>query len=371
MNLSFLYKLLFIIGSLFIILSAILSWIEHSRRDREKNEMIKKLQVETSKASRWISISYDFKGTKRETKAGHINLIQGKEIAVFKTMSKLQNEKNYIELVTVCENQIKETPEWLTPYLFLGVAYDNLDKKDKAIQMYEYVKENSFGDSEYADAYYFLGQIYAIKGDFSKAIGELKSYLKYKPENAIVRYNLGLAYDKIGLIDEAIEEYKLALKYKVDFAWAYYNLGLDYANMGLINESIEQYKLAIKYKPDFSDAYDNLGHIYYKMGKTNEAIEEYKLAIKYEPGHVNAHNNLGAAYANKGLNDEAIEEYKLAIKYQDDFAKAYYNLGYAYGRKGMNKEAIQAFENFKKYWKGDTIKIEEVEKLIKSLKKED
>jgi len=268
MSINFLYKSLFIVGSLCIITSGILSWIDLSRLNREKNTLMKKLRAETDKASHGISVSYDFNGARREsTKPGYINVIVGKEIAVFKNMLQLQNEKNYPELVKICEHQIKETPEWLTPYLFLGTAYDNLGEKDKAIQMYEYVIENAYGNLEYVDAHSFLGQVYAGKGDFDNTIKEFKSYLKYKPENAIIHNELGIAYDKKGLVDEAIEEYKLALKYKVDFPEAYFYLGI------------------------------------------------------------------------------------------------------SYGRKGMNKEAIQAFENFKKCWKGDKEKIEEVEELLNNLKK--
>ena len=41
---------------------------------------------------------------------------------VFDDMMALNNARNYPELMARCEKEIKTTPEWLTPYLFCGLA---------------------------------------------------------------------------------------------------------------------------------------------------------------------------------------------------------------------------------------------------------
>ena len=72
---------------------------------------------------------------------------------------KLEEKKHYGELVIICEKQIKETPEWLTPYLYLGIALANLGYKDRAVDIFEYVKENSFGDPKYSQVSEFLEKL--------------------------------------------------------------------------------------------------------------------------------------------------------------------------------------------------------------------
>ena len=59
-------------------------------------------------------------------------------------------------LAEISEKQINERPEWLTPYLFAGVAYAKMGQRDIAIRKLQYVSEKSAGLKEYADADRFL-----------------------------------------------------------------------------------------------------------------------------------------------------------------------------------------------------------------------
>ncbi|MDP8212124.1 MAG: hypothetical protein P9X22_02385 [Candidatus Zapsychrus exili] len=52
----------------------------------------------------------------------------------------------------MCEKQIEKTPEWLTPYLYLGVACANLGQNEKAIRNLEHVEQEAVGDAQYSDA---------------------------------------------------------------------------------------------------------------------------------------------------------------------------------------------------------------------------
>ena len=126
----------------------------------EKDKIIQELQEKVKKAEKGITLTYDFNGAKRETtRPGDFSLKFGSEFEVFKKIQELEEKKHYGELVTICEKQIKETPEWLTPYLYLGIALANLGYKDRAIDIFEYVKENSFGDPKYSHVSEFLEKL--------------------------------------------------------------------------------------------------------------------------------------------------------------------------------------------------------------------
>lgn len=130
------------------------SKVEKYQEDlNEKDILIKELEIKSKKAERGISSTYDFNGAKRETtKPGHINLTTGPEIGIFQKLVALEKQKKYHEIIEICENQIKKTPEWLTLYLFLGVAHANTGNKIKAIELFNYVNKNAPDDPDYRRA---------------------------------------------------------------------------------------------------------------------------------------------------------------------------------------------------------------------------
>lgn len=135
--------------------------IENYQKDlNEKDRKIKELGKKAKKAERGITLTYGFNGVQRKTtRPGHISLSHGPEVEIFKKMQEFETQRKYTELVTLCEEQIEKTPEWLTPYFYIGIAFANLGNKNKAIEIFEYVKENSFGDSAYSKANDFLERL--------------------------------------------------------------------------------------------------------------------------------------------------------------------------------------------------------------------
>jgi tetratricopeptide (TPR) repeat protein len=141
----------------------LLEKIELYQRDLlEKDKEIKELDRKAKIASRGITSIYDFNGTKRQTTPGSAKVSVGPEYDVFKQMVELEKAKDFSKLIELCEEQIKKTPDWLTPYLFLGVAYANTGEKDKAIANLRYVVDNAPGDPAYAQAEKLLQQLEGI-----------------------------------------------------------------------------------------------------------------------------------------------------------------------------------------------------------------
>jgi hypothetical protein len=97
-------------------------------------------------------ITYDFNGAKRVQDRNNFSTIIGEEYTVFQRLLELQSKKDWISLRDICEVQIKNTPEWLTPYLFSGIASANLGEKTKAILKLRYVENQASGIPEYSDA---------------------------------------------------------------------------------------------------------------------------------------------------------------------------------------------------------------------------
>lgn len=125
-----------------------------------QEEMIQGLETKATMAARGISpLHYDFNGVKRETVGGRISVTVGPEVESFGRMAELEESQDYLILIEVCEQQIGESPEWLTPYLYCAVAYANLGEKARAIDYLRHVADNAPGDPSYAMAAEFLRQL--------------------------------------------------------------------------------------------------------------------------------------------------------------------------------------------------------------------
>jgi len=127
---------------------------------KAKEVLIKQLEIKAKMLNRGITSSYDFNGTKRETTAGVKNTIVGREFEIFQKILELEKNGKYIELISLCEQEILITPDWLTPYYFLGIAYSYRGDKKNAIKNFEYVVDNAPNDPDYTKASEFLRKLH-------------------------------------------------------------------------------------------------------------------------------------------------------------------------------------------------------------------
>ena len=127
-------------------------------------QTIRDLEVKAEKASRGMAETFDYNGARRvSSRPGHINLVTGPESEVFQRMVDLQGAQKWSELRAVADTQIRTTPEWLTPYLFLGVAHANLGNRDEALRAFQHVVTKAHGDPAYAEAEQLIRRLQAVK----------------------------------------------------------------------------------------------------------------------------------------------------------------------------------------------------------------
>jgi hypothetical protein len=110
------------------------------------------IETDVKKISRGNYSTYDFNGVKRELHSGVVKAVAGEEFVAFQTMVKLHGTQQWKELLETSEGQLKKTPDWLTPYLFSGIANANLGNRQAAIDRLTFVKDQAAGDPAYADA---------------------------------------------------------------------------------------------------------------------------------------------------------------------------------------------------------------------------
>ena len=95
---------------------------------------IKELQADALRARRGITVTYDYTGYQRTTGPGKITGDPGRT-SIYPQIKKLHDEEKWSELIALCQEEMRNAPEWLTPYLFAGVAYANLGNRREAIKL--------------------------------------------------------------------------------------------------------------------------------------------------------------------------------------------------------------------------------------------
>ena len=117
------------------------------------------------------------------------------------------------EAIETYRRVIEMTPEWIEPYINIGVAY------------------------------YQTGQL-------TDALAAFRSAVALDPLNGISRYDLGCTLEEMGEIDEAIDNLRRAARAMPAHADVHFNLALAYEKRGERRLAREQWLLYLRYAPN-------------------------------------------------------------------------------------------------------------------------
>jgi len=110
---------------------------------------------------------------------------------------------------TLFSRALQVTENNYAAYNNLGLAYDEMGRKDEAIEMfYRAIRANPAKP----DAYNNLGIDLAERGEISAAIPMFQQAIRLRPGMDQAYNNLGVAYFRQGKIDEARQMFEAALK---------------------------------------------------------------------------------------------------------------------------------------------------------------
>ena len=104
-------------------------------------------------------VRYEFNGIKHVRQGYGTEAVVWDEFAIFEILKELEKQGHWVAVRDLCEQQIQETPEWLTPYLCAGVAHANLGEFSEAVRRLEYVERMAASNLQYSAASRVLKQI--------------------------------------------------------------------------------------------------------------------------------------------------------------------------------------------------------------------
>lgn len=151
-------------------------------------------------------------------------------------------------------------PNYTTARNDLGVAYLELKRWDNAIQQFKIVKDDIFYENS-ENAIINLGLAYLGKGDYHKAMEELRGVAAGNPRNPVIHVSLGRVLFAMDKTAQAVAEYKKALDIFPEYGDAHYYLGLAYLKLNNVAAARIAFKNTVRIVPETERGHSALEYL--------------------------------------------------------------------------------------------------------------
>ncbi len=225
-----------------------------------------------------------------------------------------------------------------TYYIYKGDQAYSRDNMGKTLEYY--LKGLELYPQHY-EAWFNLGNIYAVHEDYYSAVDAYEHAIAANPKFVMARMNLGIVYSEdLGFFDEAIKQFDTVTNIKLFKLWipfVYSNVKSVKANRGLahFNKGVA-YRQKALYLPIEKQylVYEYLG----------DAIESYTKASKFLKKNYDVHYNRAVAHHLRGEYSKAGMDYCKAIEISPMKFEGHYNLAVLLRRINRNRESIAELE---------------------------
>lgn len=254
-------------------------------------------------------------------------------------------EDRYQDAVTVLSQIRKALPGNANINFFLGMAYEGLEKPDKAIEYYlkvtpdhpqykktilsiaflyrdmdrtveaiRYLEQHHRQSPADIDITSYLASFYQENNRQDIAITMLQRALKEAPQNTALLFKLGAVLDTAGQRQKSIETMKTIINLDPEHASALNYLGYTYAEMGVhLDQAMELIQRALEIRPEDGYITDSLGWVYFKKQAYDKAIFYLEKAVELSEYETVIAAHLADAYLKTGQREKAIAMYKKAL----------------------------------------------------------
>ncbi len=195
------------------------------------------------------------------------NLTESEKILLYKNAVEKHKNGNYAAAVQDYLELISKGEVSDDLQVDLGLAYQGLNKKDKAVQAYKMALSINPSNSE---AKKFLNEIQSTNNSDAYIKKGLKEYDAKRYQNAITQFSLavksdaancdayyyrGLAYDAAKAYFSAIKDYKKVIELCSTYDIAYYSLGVDYDTLKNFQQAAFYYRKFLKLSGNKNDEF--------------------------------------------------------------------------------------------------------------------
>jgi len=277
-------------------------------------------------------------------------------------------EHRYQDAATVLSQVRKAQPGNANINFFLGMAYEGLEKPDKAIEYYLKVTPDH---PQYKKTILSIAFLYRDMNRMEEAIRFLEQHHRQSPADIDITSYLASFYQENNRHDIAVTMLQLALKEVPKNTALLFKLGAVLDTAGQRQQSIETMKTIIRLDPKHASALNYLGYTYAEMGiHLDQALELVQRALEIRPDDGYITDSLGWIYFKKQAYDKAVFYLEKAVELSDYETVIAAHLAEAYLKTGQQKKAVamykKALDNARQNQKKEIQKIEEKLKSLKN-----
>jgi tetratricopeptide (TPR) repeat protein len=199
-------------------------------------------------------------------------------------------------------------------------AFQKNDLKTASLFLNEVIDQNPNA----TEAYFYLANIFHVRGELGKAIKGFQRVLELDPHHTDAAISLSVIYNDIGKYEEAKAIFEKANNQVKNnqqqgvtdphlnkkFSLKHYELAEMYASYGRCDEALFEYNKAVTLDPDNLEIRIKVAKTYTKKGFTSKAFEELKRLKNEHPGYLPARIAIGLLYYGNGNIIEAQAEWQ-------------------------------------------------------------
>uniref|UniRef100_A0A1B6E2C3 Cdc23 domain-containing protein n=2 Tax=Clastoptera arizonana TaxID=38151 RepID=A0A1B6E2C3_9HEMI len=253
---------------------------------------------------------------------------------------------------------------WMTKF-FLGYTYLELQLNEKALDMYNQLKNLGFEKSNYVHAQIAIS--YHNKRDVLTAIStfnNLRIIDPYRLDNLDTLSNLLFVKDrKVELADLAQHSYNVD-KYRVETCCV---LGNYYSLRSEHQKSVISFQKALKLDTQYLAAWTLMGHEFMELKNYHAAIHSYRKAIDVNCRDYRAWYGLGQTYEIIKMPYYCLYYYKQAQMLRPKDSRMLVALGETYEKLDKIKEAFKCFSTARSVGDIDGLALLRMAKLYEQL----
>ena len=152
-----------------------------------------------------------------------------------------------------------------------------------------------------------------LENNPDKALLLRKRLVGRHPNDKRAHFVLGQSYAGRNKFDKAIAEYEKAIDIDEDYAPPYNSLGYTYMAKGEYDQTREAFRNYIRLIPGEANPYDSMADLLTRMGRHEEAIEHFQKAAELNPKFAFSQRKIGLNLVYLGRHDEGRAAYAKAI----------------------------------------------------------
>lgn len=140
--------------------------------------------------------------------------------------------------------------------------------------------------SDVADNYYDLGNVYFKLHDYQTAITYYQYAIELEPHFFQAWHNLGVTYTKLKKYQRALDELNYAEQFNTECADFYFSRGNVYRELHQYDKALQDFNHAIELNPAYADAYTNRGNIHAMFNRPEQALQDYEQTLHFKPDDI-------------------------------------------------------------------------------------